>query len=44
MNFYGSAIGALEESLRACIRERHGHILYFLGLAYSIKGNGILTH
>jgi hypothetical protein len=33
----GSAIGALEECLRACIKERHGKIYYYLGLAYKVK-------
>ena len=42
-NYYGSAIGALEECLRSCIKERHGNIYYYLGLAYKHKEMGMKT-
>lgn len=34
-NYFGSAIGALEECIRSQVKERHSRINYFLGKAYA---------
>jgi hypothetical protein len=34
LEFYGSAIGALDECLRQCLPHRHQNIKYYIGLAY----------
>ena len=33
-NFFGSAIGSLEECLRSCVEQRHSKVFYYIGLAY----------
>ena len=34
--FIGSGVGALEECLKSCFRERQAKINYYIGLAYKI--------
>lgn len=34
MAYFGSALGALEECLRGCVKERHSKIYYYIGKAY----------
>jgi len=35
--YFGSTVGALEECLRGCVKERYGKINYYLGKAYQMN-------
>ncbi len=37
MPYFGSAVGALEECLRGCVKERHAKINYYIGKAYYLN-------